>query len=299
MVNKKNIFYLAILIWHTSSIAFSAAYYYELYIHNEYFAEPPGFPSKFILSPIFSSFSIYNNAIQEDRLAGGLIAALRLTHNHTWIELITAIGKERVRLHELETISKKSRSGMDDFLIDIGHNFLDATGKKQLLVHWLTGIPLTKKVSLIEINQPLWGTRTYATGPVIEAIYDFVRNQEYDIFIGLITRFLHRFKRHYTPILPPDALLNPGNSLDVLALLHYRHYGQNIEVGYIYSTVDNVSYRFIDHTQRFPSERYHSLYADYFYYSEQKEMGFEINLAKTFGKTYEGYTIFGAITWYF
>ncbi len=126
---------MALLIWHTSSIAFSAAYYYELYIHNEYFAEPPGFPSKFILSPIFSSFSIDNNVIQEDRFAGGLIAALRLTHNHTWIELITAIGKERVRLNELETISKKSRSGMDDFLIDIGHNFLDATGKKQLLVH--------------------------------------------------------------------------------------------------------------------------------------------------------------------
>lgn len=287
------------LIWHTSSTAFSAAYYYELYIHNEYFAEPPGFPSKFVLAPFFSSFSINNKVIKEDRFSAGLIAALRLTHHHTWIELITAFGKEHVRIKELETFNKKSRSGLDDFLIDIGHNFLDATGKKQLLVHWLTGIPLTKKVSLIEINQPLWGTRMYATGPVVEAIYDFVRNEEYDIFIGLIARFLHRFKRHYTPILPPDALLNPGNSLDVLALVHYRHYDQNIEVGYVYSKFDHASYRFIDHIQHLPTERYYSLYADYFYYYEPQSMGFEINMAKTFGKPYEGYTIFGSITWYF
>lgn len=295
----QNYICLFILLWNASCAGFSATYFYELYLHNEYYAQPPGFPSKLVISPIVASFSGNGDQWHENRFSAGLIEALRLTHNHSWIEFIAAFGKERVHLDQQGTIINESRFGMDDFLIDIGHNFLDATGKKQLLVHWLTGIPLTKKVSLAEVNQPLWGTRTYATGPVIEGVYEFVRSEADDIFIGLIARFLHRFERRYTPILPANAFLHPGNTLDILALFHYRHYTQNIEAGYVFSRYSKISYEFPDHIQRFSTERYDSFYLDYFYYYAPRSMGFEINITKTIGAPYNGITLYGLIAWYF
>jgi hypothetical protein len=282
MRNFKQYLFWIMIFSPLSCLALSAAYYYELYIHNEYKAEPPGLPKKFILSPIIGSFSGGRRGQwHEHRFAAGLIEALRLTYGHTWIEFITAIGKERVRLNQQGIISKKSRFGMDDFLIDIGHNILDETGKKQLLLHWLTGIPLAKKVTLAEVNQPLWGTRTYATGPVIEGVYEFIRSEEYDIFVGLIARFLHRFKRHYIPILPADAFFRPGNTLDILALFHYRYNEQNIEFGYIFSRYNHAAYQFPDQTQPLLSEQY------------------KINISKTWGKPYHGVTVFGTLSIYF
>lgn len=287
------------MAWHLPAAGFTASYFYQLYLHNEYYAEPPGFPSKFLTEPIISSFSGCGPDWKEKRLAAGVVTALRLVKDHTWVEFITAFGKERVHLKQDSQIIKKSRSGADDFLIDFGHNFLDKTGKKQLLLHWLIGIPLTKKISLSEINQPLWGTRTYATGPTIEFCYDFVRNEAHDIFIGLITRLLHFFGRHYEPILPANALLHPGNSLDILALFHYRYYGQNFECGYVYTHFNKASYQFIDHTQKLPSQNYNSFYVDYFYYHQKLSMGFECNITKNFGKPYDGVTVYGLVAWYF
>ena len=295
----KKYFFLCITLWNLSCAGFSATYFYQLYLHNEYYAEPPGFPSKFILSPIISSFSGQADQWHEERFAAGLIETVRLAYNHTWIEFITAFGKEHIQLNQQGIITKKSRFGMDDFLIDIGHNFLDESGKKQLLLHWLTGIPLTKKVSLADVNQPLWGTRTYATGPVIEVVYEFVRNKAEDIFIGVITRFLHGFRTRYTPILPLDAFFNPGNSLDILALFHYRYYDQNIEAGYVFTKFSNSSYEFSDHIEHLPSQRYNSFYLDYFYFYKPRSMGFEINITKTIGTPYNGITVYGLITWYF
>ena len=196
-------------------------------------------------------------------------------------------------------MGKQSHFGSDDFLIDIGHNFLDESGKKQLLLHWLTGIPLYKKVTLAEIEEPLFGTRTYATGPVLEFAYDFIRNTAQDFFIGFIGRFLHRFKRSYEPILPPGTFLNPGDAIDLLAMVHYRYYGHNIEFGYVPTFYFDIAYQFPTYIQRLPSEQYHTIYGEYYYFWEQQSMGFEIALAKTFGKPYEGTTLFGLIEWYF
>lgn len=289
-----------IIISPLSSVAFSASYFYELYIHNEYYAEPPGFPSKFVLSPIISTFHGSRPGLwHEDRLATGVVGAVRLTRGHSWIEFITAMGKERVKLDQQGVISKGSRFGMDDFLIDIGHNFLDKSGKKQVLIHWLTGIPINGNITAIQVNQPLWGTRTYATGPVIEGIFEFMRNDEYDIFLGLISRYLRRFKRRYEPILPANAFFKPGTQLDILALFHYRRYEHNVEFGYVFTRFYNSSYRFADSVQRLSNEKYNSIYGDYFYYDEKHNRGYELNITKTFGKPYHGITIFGAAHWYF
>ncbi len=291
-----------IILWTASCAGFSATYYYQLYLHNEYYAEPPGFPSKIVIAPIVASFSgngTPSDQWKETRFLGGIIEALRLVHNHTWIEFIAAFGKENVRFSHKGVFGRESRAGWDDFLIDVGHNFLDASGKKQLLVHWLTGVPLTRKVTLAEVESPLWGIRTIATGPVIEFAYDFIRNPAQDLFLGIIARFLHLFKRTYEPILPSDAFFHPGNALDILALFHYRYEAQNIEIGYIYTRYNNISYQFHDHTQHLPSERYNSFYGDYFYFSEEKSMSFEINIAKTFGDPFSGITIYGSVAYYF
>lgn len=291
------------ILWSIPCAGFSSTYFYELYLHNEYFAEPPGFPSKFILSPLIASFTGHGDHTDpwhEKRLSAALVQSLRLTHNHTWIEFIAAFGRERVRFDQQGVRGTQSHFGLDDFLIDIGHNFLiDEKGKLQILVHWLTGIPLKWKVTLAEQNDPLVGTRTFATGPVIEWAYDFIRNTEYDVFVGFIGRFLHRFQRSYQPIIPANARFNPGNLIDLLTLIHYRHYGHNLETGYVATLFINQSYRFPDSIQRLPSGRFHSIYIDYFYYYERLSMGFEFNITKVFGKPYEGVAAYGLVTWYF
>lgn len=295
--------YLLSLLWCISCAGFSSTYFYELYLHNEYFAEPPGFPSKFILSPLLASFTGHGNHTDlwhEKRFSAALVAALRLTHNHTWIELIGAFGKERVRFNHEGVRGRQSHFGLDDFLIDIGHNFLvDEKGKFQILVHWLTGIPLKWKVTLAQQNDTLVGTRTFATGPVIEWAYDFIRTVEYDVFVGFIGRFMHRFKRSYQPILPPGAIFNPGNQIDLLMLGHYRHYGHNLEIGYVASLYIHQSYQLPDSIERLPSGRYNSIYFDYSYYHDKLAMSFEFNITKIFGRPYEGIAAYFLIGWYF
>jgi len=299
MNRLKNHLILIIVFWNMWCVGFSATYFYQLYLHNEYYAEPPGFPNKLSAAPIVSSFDGHGDTWKEKRLSVGLIEALRLCYDHTWVEFIAAFGKERVRYNRAGVIGTASRFGGDDFLIDVGHNFLDETGKKQLLLHWLTGIPLTDRVTLADVESPLWGTRTFATGPVIEIAYDFVRNEERDIFLGFIGRFLHRFRRNYVPILPPDAYFNPGNQMDLLALFHYRRWQHNIEIGYVYSLYNKISYQFPTYTEPIPSNRYNTFYVDYFYFNNELSLSFEINISKTFGTPYEGATAFGIIAWYF
>lgn len=296
---KTHPYVLIFLLWNSLCLGFSATYFYELYLHNEYYEEPPGFPSKLLAAPIIASFTGKGEGWTEKRFSAGLIEAIRLTHNHTWIELIAAFGKERVRFNHQGVLGEKSRMGWDDFLIDFGYNFLDESGKKQLLMHWLIGVPVRKKVTSAEIEGPLWGTRSYATGPVIEAAYDLIRSKEEDLFIGLLGRFLHRYKRHYEPILPLGAFFRPGDALDILAITHYRYYGQNIEVGYVYTRYNAIANEVAGIIERLPSERYNSFYIDYSYYYEEKALSFEINITKTFGKPYDGITVYWLIGWYF
>ena len=281
-------------------MGFSITYFYELYLHNEYYNEPPGFPARFEIMPLIASFKDHGNQWWEKRFTGGVAGALRLTHHHAWIELIAAIGQEKVRFNHQGSRGEQSRCGGDDFLIDIGYNFLiDKKGKAQLLLHWLTGIPTRWKVSLAEVEEPLIGTRTFATGPVIEFSYDFIRNPATDFFIGIIGRFLHRFKRSYQPILPLHALFHPGNTLDVLALIHYRHYGHNIEFGYVDTLFIDSSYQFPHYREPLPAEQFNSVYIDYSYYDTPLAMGFEAGIVATFGKTSTGTSLYGSIAWYF
>ncbi len=288
------------LLWSLSGFGFSDTYFYELYLHNEYYSEPPGFPNRFGVMPLISSFTNKGHDWWEKRFSIGTVESLRLTYNHAWIEFIGAIGQEHVRFNHQGHRGEKKRFGCDDFLIDVGYNFLlDRKGKMQIILHWLTGIPLHWKVSLAEQEEPLFGTRTFAMGPVIECAYDFIRNQERDLFIGFLGRFLHRFKRTYEPILPSNAVYNPGNVIDLMTLIHYRYYGHNFECGYVPTFLINSSYELPKGIQNLSSQQLNSVYFDYFYYHDQLSMGFETNLVKTFGKNSQGISWYGAISWYF
>jgi hypothetical protein len=299
-INFDTLLFIPLLVCAIPCSGFSDTYFYELYLHNEYYSEPPGFPSKFVISPIISSFINKGYQSWEKRFSFGVVGSLRLTHDHAWIEFIAALGQEHVRFNHQGKIGKKSRFGGDDFLIDIGYNFLlDEKGKLQLLLHWLTGIPTKWQVTLAEIEEPLFGTRTFATGPVIEFAYDFIRTIERDVFIGFIGRILHRFKRTYQPIIPPNASFNPGNAIDIVSLFHYRYYGHNVEFGYVYTADTDLSYRFPNHLERLPSDKFNSIYFEYFYYHNRLAMLFEIGMVKTFGKTTEGIAFWGLIEWYF
>lgn len=299
MSSLKHYLFLVMMINHLSCIAFSNTYFYQLYLHNEYYSEPPGFPSKLTFSPIITWLSGAGVDWKEKRLSAGFVETVRLAYDHSWLELIAGFGKEKVQYNHEGTIGKQSRWGWDDFLIDVGHNFIDESGKKQFLVHWLIGIPLINKVTLAEIEQPLVGTRTFGTGPVLELAYDFVRDKSEDLFVGLLVRFIHSFKRRYEPILPPDAFLIPGNFMNILALIHYRYYEHNLEAGYVYTTYNNMSYQFPGYRTPLPSQEYKSIYIDYFYFHEDLSLGFELGIVQTFGQPYNETSLFGLIAWYF
>lgn len=285
----------------TPAYGFSATYFYQLYLHNEYYSEPPGFPNRISVAPIITSLQGAGDNWKEKRFSAGLVESVRLVHDQNWIELIFGFGKENVRFSQLDSNEKEhaSRAGLDDFLIDIGHNFLDESGKKQLLIHLLAGIPLHWNITEHDIHQPLWGTRTYAIGPVIELAYDFRRSEAEDLFVGAICRFLHRFPRAYDPILPPDAEYHPGNLLNLLGLIHYRYYSHNFEGGYVYTQYSSMANKYGFQIERLPSNRYHNLFIDYFYFYEPRSLGFEIGIVKTWGTPYHGVSVFGLAAWYF
>ena len=99
------------MLWSTCSIGFSATYFYELYLHNEYYAEPPGFPGKLAGGPIIASFYGEGNQWHENRFSASIVESLRLVKNNTWIEFIAAYGKEHVHYDQAGIIDRASHKG--------------------------------------------------------------------------------------------------------------------------------------------------------------------------------------------
>lgn len=184
---KKTLIFL--MMFSQLSYATSGVYLFELYLHNEYYAQPPGFPSKFSLVPTVASIHRTNANANEHRIFASVLETVRLTYKQLWIEFFTNIGKEQLTVNCGDNCYKKSRAGFDDFLIDLGYNFLlDQKGKVQLLPHFIIGIPTFWKVTPLEVEDPLLGSRAITIGPAIECAYDFIRTKEQDIFFGSIFR---------------------------------------------------------------------------------------------------------------
>lgn len=282
------------------SHATSSVYSFELYLHNEYFSQPPGFPSKISVVPNITLIEHKTTVGKEHRLFTNLLEAVRLTYKHWWIELFTSIGKEYLTLTCEHGCYKKSRTGFDDFLVDAGYNFLlDKKGKVQLLPHVLVGIPTFWKITQLEQDDPLLGTRTFALGGSLEAVYDFKRSIKHDIFFGFIFRFIHRFDRKYNPVLPPDNIFVPGNITDYLLLFHYRVFQHNIEFGYNITYLSDRAIKSPRATLYQPSTILHTVYGYYALYLERLSSLLEIGLIGTISKKTKAVTPYMLFGWYF
>ncbi len=300
MKSIRYVFLILTIIFHSSCQATTEVYDYELYPHTVYVADPTGFPNEFVLAPTVSQFCQQSDTRFEERLWGGVIGTLRLVREPWWIECITAYATERLRFKDTGIHGKLSRTGFDDFLIDCGGNFfLDEEGKVQLSLHFLTGIPLFKRVIREEVEQPLVGTRTFNIGPAVDFTYEFIRSEKVELFAAVIARVLHRFSRKYTPIFPPEARFSPGNVTDLVFLMHYRNGSHNVEAGYNPTFITNQSLDFPLFKQKIPSVNLSSFYALYTYYIQNPAMSVQAGFNYTFNRAIKQPTWFFLITWYF
>ncbi len=279
--------------------AISPVYLYELYLHNEFYAEPAGLPNKVNFAPMVSSINeLYPRGFGK-RFFSGAVASLRLTHNSMWIELFAAAGKEQLHSRHNQVHGQRSRTGFDDFLIDCGYNTaFDQENKAQLIIHTLVGIPTFKYIALGEIEQPLLGTRSFRVGGSLEFAYHFVRTKEQEAVFGFIARVLHQFPRKYS-LVPSKGRYCDGNTTDLLGLVQYRYFGHHVEAGYDATIITNRAYRFPSYTKRIPSVFLPSVYGLYSYYAEQLSIGFETVLIWGFSSKIKEITWFGVVSYYF
>lgn len=307
-IQKKNIFLthfnllIALFYIHFSFFcnATSSVYSFELYLHNEYYSQPPGFPNKITIVPNISVINRTTRNGKEHRLFTNILEAIRLTYKHLWIELFTSIGTEQLTFTSKDISYKKSRTGFDDFLIDMGYNFLfDDDGKVQFMPHIIVGIPTFWNITLAEQEDPLMGTRTYALGGSLEVVYDFERSVKYDIFFGLIFRCIHRFDRKYFPVLPENSFFSPGNFIDSLVLFHYRWFQHNIECGYNTTYLSDRAIKYPLSTCYQPSEILHTLYGYYAIFIEELSMLFEFGLIATANTNIKAITPYAVCGFYF
>jgi hypothetical protein len=167
----------------------------------------------------------------EKRLIGGSLFNIRYTPFRLWwIEATTGILRERVKSTGTASFTD-ARTGFDDFVLSTGFNLFPHKDI-QLVFYTLGGIPTRTKVTLLEKQGTLVGTRFFGLGAGTEFSYAFINSLKRS-FLGLIqVRFLHFFNRKFFPILPCDATIQPGNVTDVLLTLQYREKKNVIETGY-------------------------------------------------------------------
>lgn len=167
----------------------------------------------------------------EKRLIGGSLFNFRYAPSKAWwLEATTGIERERVKSKGTATFTN-ARTGCDDVVLSAGYNAFPHKNI-QLVFYALGGIPTKRKVTLLEKQGTLVGTRFFALGAGTEFSYGFINSLKRS-FLGLVqVRFLHFFNRRFFPILPCDATIQPGNVTDVLISFQYREKKNVLETGY-------------------------------------------------------------------
>lgn len=167
----------------------------------------------------------------EKRVGGGALVNLRYVPNRSWwIEGTTAIERESVSTCGSSTLHG-ARTGLDDIVFAGGYNFFP-TRQLQITPYGLAGFPTKRKVTLLDTQGALVGSRFYGLGAGIEFSWGFITetNRSLDGICQL--RFVHFFNRSWQPILPPGGKIQPGNITDVLLGIRYRHKLTVFEAGY-------------------------------------------------------------------
>jgi hypothetical protein len=167
----------------------------------------------------------------EKRIVGGSILNLRYVSSKSWwLEATTSVQREHGTSRGTTTF-KASRTGFDDVIIEAGYNMMP-TKDSQFVLYGLAGFPTRRKVTLLDTYDPFVGTRFFGLGVGSEISYSFINTLKKSFMALVQARFLHFFNRRWFPILPCNAKIQPGNTIDLLFTLQYRK-GKNIfETGY-------------------------------------------------------------------
>lgn len=169
--------------------------------------------------------------VYDKRLIGGAILNGRMVIGKKWwVELTTALLSESSKDRGTANFNA-SRTGLDDILVAVGHHWYPSD-KSQWIVYAMGGFPSKWDVTLQEAYGTLVGTRFFSVGGGLEYSYTFLSTMEQSL-IGIAQfRFIHFFNRHWNPILPCEAKIQPGDTTDFLAALRYRKEVNTYELGY-------------------------------------------------------------------
>lgn len=167
----------------------------------------------------------------EKSLIGGSILNIRYVSGKLWwLEATTGIEKESVRYKGTLNFHN-SRTGLDDIILSGGYN-IAPNDRSQISFYGLAGFPTRTKITALERENTLVGTRFFSLGLGTEFSYSFINKLKQSLIAIAQLRFIHFFDRSWFPVLPKDAKIRPGNTTDILLTLQYRKRKNIIETGY-------------------------------------------------------------------
>ncbi|OQA36187.1 MAG: hypothetical protein BWY54_00191 [Candidatus Dependentiae bacterium ADurb.Bin331] len=168
--------------------------------------------------------------VVDKRLTSGSLFNVRYIPRPTWwAELSTGFEHEHAQVSGTSIIDA-SRTGFDDIVFSVGHNFF-IKKNTQFVLYALGGVPSRLKVTPNEAQDTLVGTRFFSVGVGSEFSYSFINSLPQSLVVIFQNRFLHFFNRRW-PILPPGSSIQPGNVTDLLFAIDYRHKKNAFEIGY-------------------------------------------------------------------
>lgn len=168
--------------------------------------------------------------ICDKRVGGGSIFNVRVPSKHWWGEVTTAIHKESVESTGTQCF-KASRASFDDIVFAGGYNAYPAKGH-QVTIYGLAGFPTTRKLMLTDAQRPLVGTRFFGLGGGLEYSYSYISTPKNNLAGIIQGRVIHFFKREAELLLGNDGELQPGQTVDLLLSLRFRHKRTVVETGY-------------------------------------------------------------------
>ena len=198
--------------------------------------------------------------VKETRNAGGSLFNLRLAATKHWFaEVTTGLETDSARFAGTTQLYA-SRTGFDDVVFEAGYRHFFGQNI-QCILYALGGIPTRRKVTLDDRFGPLVGTRFYNIGLGFEGSYSLISELEHSLSTILQTRFIHAFDRRWTPVLPPEATIKPGNFTDILFLVQYRKKRTVFETGYDATIFSQQGTNLPDEKIRIPTFGRHSWFA--------------------------------------
>lgn len=172
-----------------------------------------------------------NIDVFEKRKTNGAILNFRFIQDRKWwLEVTTGIEKEKACYIGSNNF-KAHRTGLDDIVFSGGYVFKPHKDT-QFVLYGLFGIPTKKNVTILEIHEPLVGTRFKSLGIGSELSYSFINKIEESLIFIFQNRFVHFFNRDWFPILPKGSKIQPGNITDLLFTIQYRRLKNSFEMGY-------------------------------------------------------------------